>query len=52
MKGYLIIHFENMPSISLEIGEPTVRGFYRAIESIENAWSQMPGFVDSELITK
>ena len=50
MRGYLVIHFVNRASLSLEIGEPTVKRFFNAVEIIEEMWSQVDGFADSELI--
>jgi len=52
MRGYLVIHFADRESVSLQVGEPTVRGFYRAIETLECMWSRLPGFVATELITE
>ncbi len=50
MSGYLVIHFVDSPSISLQIGEPTVKRFFAAIELLEEAYSRLDGFADAETI--
>ena len=53
MSGYLVAHFDDSRLSryrALRISEPTVRRFFNAIEWLEEAYSQLPGFVETELI--
>ena len=49
MTGFLVIHFTDAPSQSIQIGEPTERQFWRVIEEYEYSYSQLPGFLCTDI---
>ena len=49
MSGFLVVHFATH-SKTLQLGEPTIKRFFAAVDWLEDAYSQLPGFVSTELL--
>jgi hypothetical protein len=50
MQGYLVVHFsDGRVSQSLEVGEPTRKRFFEAIDTLIGLWSTLDAFDSFEL---